>query len=171
VKIPGTGWAEATGPYLLNATSWLSTAYGFWLTTDNGASWKDVKPTGVNYVTGGEYTHTPLRKSALGHYYLGSQQDNGLITSTDGATWTHISGTPWGQYELAFAMGGGRLYLGDFVGNDYQVADEATPGTWTKLPSPPAAGNRGAANLEYDEKHHILYSTNFEGGFFRLVTP
>ena len=169
VKIPGNGWAEATGPYLLNATSWLSTSGGLWLTTDNGAHWKDVKPAGINYVTGGEYTHTPLRKSALGHYYLGSQQDNGLITSTDGATWTHIKGTPNGQYELAFAMGGGRLYLGDMVGNDYEVADEATPGTWKKLPSPPA--QLGPANLEYDEKHHILYSTNFQGGFWRMVTP
>ena len=70
VKVPGDGWGEATGPYLLNGTSWISTTGGLWLTKDNGASWKNVKPSNINYITGGEFTHRPFRKSPLGNYYL-----------------------------------------------------------------------------------------------------
>ncbi len=175
VKVPGDGWGEATGPYLLNATSWLSTLDGLWLTTDNGATWKDVKPADVHYVTGGEYTNKPLRKSALGNYYLPTQQDNGLITSTDGMTWTHINNSPNGSYEIAFAMGGGKLYEGDADAHGYMVADETAPDMWTALPTPTDAQYMGQGwgpyALEYDEDHHILYSTNFQGGFWRMVTP
>jgi len=174
VVIPGTGWEEATGPYLLNATSWLSTAHGLWLTKDNGASWKDIKPSNVNYVTGGEFTHRPFRKSPLGKYYLAVQQENGLITSTDGESWTYIKGTPNFSYPVGFAIGGGRLYLGDVNGGGVQVANEATPDQWTMLPAPDAKYNaniKGSVNLEYDEQHHILYSSNFEGGLWRMVTP
>lgn len=174
VKVPGTGWGEATGPILLNATSWLSTLNGLWLTTDNGATWKDVKPSEVKYVTSGEYTNRPFRKSPAGNYYLGGQQSNGLIMSSDGMNWTYIKGSPNGSYPLGFTVGGGRLYSGDFFENQYQVADEAHPEVWTMLPAPPAQYNgtkKGAVALEYDEEHHLLYSTNFEGGFWRMVTP
>ncbi len=64
--------------------------------------------------------------------------------------------------------------MGDVVGGGVQVADEATPGTWTALPAPPAKFNGsilGPIYLEYDEVHHILYSSNFQGGIWRMVTP
>jgi len=174
VKVPGTGWGEATGPFLLNGTSWISSTNGLWFTKDNGASWKNVKPSNINYITGGEFTHRPFRKSPLGNYYLATQQENGLITSTDGENWTYIKGTPNAQYQVGFAFGGGKLYLGDVVGGGVQVADESKPDTWTALPTPPAAYNgstKGPIYLEYDEEHHILYSSNFEGGLWRIVTP
>jgi hypothetical protein len=85
-----------------------------------------------------------------------------------------LKGTPNAQYQVGFAFGGGRLYLDDVVGGGVQVADEAKPDTWTTLPTQAAefeGSIKGPIYLEYDERHHILYSSNFEGGIWRLVTP
>ena len=67
-----TGWAEQTGPYVIDANTWVYAMLfgGLWLTTDRGASWKNVAPPMVNGVTGGEYTHRPIWQGSDGTYYL-----------------------------------------------------------------------------------------------------
>jgi hypothetical protein len=176
VKIPGaTGWIEQAGPYVLdaNTTLYATMFNGLWLSSDSGASWQDVTPPEVMGATGGEYTHRPFLRSAGGKYYLpGYANQNGLLESSDGKSWSHIAGSPRGAYELGFATGNGKLYLGDFYGKDYEVASESAPSSWAKLPTPPFAANlQGPQSMEYDEAHHVLYSSNFSGGLWRMVTP
>src|SRR5260221_2272552 len=49
-KQPGSSWQEQAGPFVLDATSWLYGApAGPFLTTDHGASWKDVTPSGASF--------------------------------------------------------------------------------------------------------------------------
>jgi hypothetical protein len=52
------------------------------------------------------------------------------------------------------------------------VTKEADPTTWSVIPPPPPpADAEGGKALEYDETHHLLYSSNVSGGLWRLVTP
>jgi hypothetical protein len=67
-------------------------------------------------------------------------------------------------------MGGGNLYLGDYNNKTYDVAAEKSPTTWTRLASP-AALAEGTKSMEYDETHHLLYTSNVSGGLWRMVTP
>jgi hypothetical protein len=175
VPIPGiNGWLEQSGPYALDAmTSLYATIFnGLWLTTDDGAHWKNVTPAEVNGATGGEYTHRRLTKSPLGKYYLpGYGMKNGLLTSSDGKAWSYISNSPNGSYELGFAIGAGHLYLGDFNGKTYQSAAEASPSTWQMMPTPAIPSQaQGPQSMEYIARYHVLYSSNFTGGLWRIVT-
>jgi hypothetical protein len=168
-----SGWAEQTGPYVIDATTWIyATVFnGMWLTTDRGATWKNVTPTGVIGATGGEYTHRPIPQGPDGTYYLPSVSKGGLLSSTDAKTWTLLPGSPSGSYELGFAIGGGHIFLGDRNDGSYNMSTDVKPTTWTSLPKSPAGANEGAVFLDYDDKHHVLYSSNFEGGTWRMVIP
>jgi hypothetical protein len=51
------------------------------------------------------------------------------------------------------------------------VADEADATKWEELPPPyTTPADTGGVFLDYDSDHHILYSSNFGGGAWRLVT-
>ena len=93
------------------------------------------------------------------------------MSSADGRTWSLLPGSPNGSYELGLAVGGGHVFMGDRNGLTYNVASDVKPTTWTALPKSPAGANEGAVFLEYDDAHHVLYSSNFEGGTWRMVTP
>jgi hypothetical protein len=167
------GWAEQTGPYVIDATTWVyATLFdGLWLTTDRGGSWSDITPADVGGATGGEYTHRPIWQGADGTYYLPSTSKGGLMKSADGKTWSLITGSPSGSYQLGFAIAGGHLYMGDRNGRSYAEASESDTTSWSDLPDSPADTNEGAVFMEYDDAHHLLYSSNFEGGLWRMVTP
>jgi photosystem II stability/assembly factor-like uncharacterized protein len=167
------GWAEQTGPYVIDATTWIYAALfdGIWLTTDRGATWTSIAPSGVGGATGGEYTHRPILRGSDGTYYLPSYNKGGLMKSTDGRAWSFIAGSPNGSYELGLAIGGGHVFIGDRNGLTYDMAPDVNPTTWTSLTKSPATANEGAVFMEYDEAHHVLYSSNFEGGLWRMVTP
>jgi hypothetical protein len=60
------------------------------------------------------------------------------------------------------------IYLGDSQSGTYSVTTDP-PTTWSTmppLPSRPALLNvlTGSVYLQYDAAHHILYSSNFQGG-------
>ena len=172
VRIPNPtgGWVERTGPYAIDATSWLyaTPGTGIFLTTDHGATWNNATPKGVTGAAGGEFTHHPLFASPLGHYYLPGAP-SGLLRSNDGHSWSLMPGTTLGG-ELCVAMGGGKLYMADFNSGSYRVAVESDTPQWTTFPSPftVGGGKQGPIFLEYDEAHHILYSSNFTGGVWRV---
>jgi photosystem II stability/assembly factor-like uncharacterized protein len=167
------GWAEQTGPYLLDANSlvYATLDAGIWLTTDHGAHWSNVAPAGVTGATGGEYTHRPLMPSN-GTYYLPSYNAGGLLISKDvGHTWSRVPNTPKGSYPIGLAVGGGKVFLGDYVAKTFSVAQETDLMTWTALPAIPAPGDaEGSKSLEYDDTHHLLYTSNISGGLWRIVT-
>jgi len=68
-------------------------------------------------------------------------------------------------------MGGDNLYSSDQWSNGYHVASQSDVTHWATL-APPAtlADGLGAPYLAFDQDHHILYSSNFAGGLYRLVT-
>jgi hypothetical protein len=177
VKIPNPAgsWVERSGTYVVNATSWLYTtlASGIFLTTDHGASFKNITPSGVSGAAGGEFTHRPLSKSAGGYYYLPAFNKSGLLRSTDGLAWSVVPGVPSNLgTELCVTAGAGNVYVGDFQSGNYYVAPESDLTHWSQLPTPyPVTQSaQGPIFLEYDEAHHVLYSSDFTGGTWRIVT-
>jgi hypothetical protein len=172
-------WAEQAGPYVLNANSWIyqTVWQGIWLTQDRGATWRNVTPSG-NVVggTSGEFTHRPIWQGRDGTYYLPSFDqggtNGGLLRSADGLAWSLIPGSPRGGHYHGFAVAGGRIFLAN--GDDatqYSVTSDP-PTTWSPLPNPPVADpKQGAAFLEYDVAHKVLYSSNFNNGVWRIVIP
>jgi hypothetical protein len=63
------------------------------------------------------------------------------------------------------------MYSSDQWSATYHVASLTDPTKWSSFP-PPAAlpKDQGAPFLDYDQAHHILYSSNFAGGVWRVVT-
>ncbi|HEV8244339.1 MAG TPA: hypothetical protein VGP93_01090, partial [Polyangiaceae bacterium] len=109
----------------------------------------------------------PLVAAPDGTFYLPS--DAGVVKSQDnGASFTLIPGTAGGY---GFAIGDGKLYICPEFNLNYQTASLDDLTSWTKLPDPPSrAENRGSAFMDYDESHHLLFSSNFQGGLFRMLT-
>jgi len=182
VKVPvvgATGWQEQTGPYLLNATTWIHATLGtgIWLTTDDGVSWSNVAPKGVGGATGGEYTMHPFLPTASGNYYLPSSGPSGLLRSAGiGQPWTAIANAPAGNYNVAFAAGGGHLFIGDGYGGALYMAEESDPTKWSKLPLPPVQDTGwGVWYLDYDTTNHLLYALIQKpwswSGLWRIVVP
>jgi hypothetical protein len=169
---PSGGWVERSGPVLINQTSWLYTTIfnGMFVTTNNGASWQNITVAGTTGAAGGEFTHRTFVPSPNGYYYLPSVSRGGLLRSKDALSWELLPASPQGA-ELCVTYGGGNLYMADFQGGDYHVAPESDLTKWTTIPAPfqVTGSKQGAIYLEYDEAHHILYSSNFTGGLWRLV--
>jgi hypothetical protein len=162
----GLGFQENAGAYLIGANNWLyaDPATSTFRTTDHGKTWKLVGPG----AQGGEGRARPLVAAPDGAFYLPS--DHGVLTSADeGASWTLLPNTPM---SYGFAIGGGHLYTSPEFIASYKTASLSDPKTWTAMPTPPSrAPNRGAAFMDYDEAHHLLYTSNLQGGLFRMVTP
>jgi hypothetical protein len=168
LSIPGaTGWASGAGAWILDAKTWLFTSatYNVWLTTDDGATWKKVSSATT---TGGKTLIGPFYPSnKTGHYYLSALE--GMIESDDGMSWKLI---PNSGRSVGFAMGDGRLYSADLWTTTYRVANESDLTKWTVLPPPAGlAADTGSPYLAYDAVQHILYSSNWFGGLWRLATP
>jgi photosystem II stability/assembly factor-like uncharacterized protein len=183
MKVPGTMWHEGGGPQVLDAKSWIYTAPfdGMFLTEDHGANWREITPTGVIGATNGEGTHRPLRPAPDGNYYLaGYKQDGsggGLLQSADGRTWSVIPNTPHSSVTGgATAFDVARIFLADRESMAYRAAQFTDLGQWTSIPTPDGLVSingygEGGSYLEYDDVHGVLYSSNLEGGLWRLAMP
>lgn len=171
VPIPDAqGWVAGAGAFILGPSSWLFATYslGLWLTEDHGATWTDVTPAGASGSTSGKTIILPFYPSDTGNYYLAAME--GILQSVDGRSWTLLPGS--GGRSVGLAMGGGRLYSADQWSAIYRTADESDLSNWTDI-APPAElpADQGAPYLAYDSAHHILYSSNWAGGLWRIVTP
>ena len=175
VPVPGQSWAPGAGAFILSATSWLFGTYssGLWLTTDRGTTWSNVTPSGASGSTAGKTICVPFYPNPIdGRYYLPSMEGILRSTSSDGRTWSLLPNS--GGRSVGFAMGGGYLYSADQWSTTYHFASQGDPTKWSTLPGQPAAAlptNLGAPYLAYDAVHHVLYSANFAGGLWRVVTP
>jgi hypothetical protein len=166
-KQPGSGWQEQAGPFILDASSWVYGApAGLFLTTDHGATWKDVTPSGASF-GGGEVENHEIHRGRDGTYYLTTY--SGIAKSADGHTWSLIPNS--GGRSVGFASCNGQLYSSDQWGSGYHTASDADNTKWSVVPPPPAPGNMGAPFIDCDAAHHLLYSSNFAGGLWRLVLP
>jgi photosystem II stability/assembly factor-like uncharacterized protein len=159
------GFQENAGAYLLGPDNWIyaDPATSTYRTTDHGKTWKVVGPG----AQGGESRARPIPVAPDGAYYLPT--DHGVLKSADqGASWAMLANSPM---SFAFAIGDGQLYTCPEFSPSFRTASLADPTSWSALPSPALrAPNWGSAFLDYDGAHHILYSSSFQGGLFRMVT-
>jgi len=166
----GNSWVAGAGALILNASTWLFGTYakGLVLTTDHGATWKDVTPSGASGSTSGKTIIMPFVPSASGNYYLAAME--GILRSSDGKAWSLIPNS--GGRSVGLAMGDGHLFSSDQWSATYHTALESNLAVWSSV-APPSAlpKDQGAPYLAYDAAHHLLYSSNWAGGLWRLTTP
>ena len=169
-------WSGLDGPgqTMINATTWFyatNGGSGLWRTSTGGVStggnpaWTQVYNGSVN---GGVYV------ASDGTYYAGG---NNIILSTDqGTTWNAIANSPSaGSMNGSSPMvdDGTLLYFGDNGG--YWTTPIGGSPTITMIASTPVAPDAGGSPLAdvayvaYDPAHHLLYSSNMDGGFWRYV--
>jgi hypothetical protein len=156
------------GAFILDHNRWLLGSFnsGLWLTTDDGTAFKEVASQNTG---NGKTLNRPFMPQADGVFYLTSLQ--GMLKSSDGLSWSLIPNS--GGRESGFASGDNSLFAADAYTLSYHRASLSSISTWTSMPAPPAqlaAGLGGAYVMDYDSDHHILYSSNYPGGLWRLVT-
>jgi hypothetical protein len=163
-------WSEGDGQTMVNATTWFfgSLFVGIWRTTNAGAAWTQV-----------------FKGNAAGDLYVGSDGTfyvcglgAGVLHSTDGVAWSPLPKSP----ACGGNSNGGGMIAGDgktmFISNGsggqaptggwYYSATDPNPATWTSLRSPTSM-SQGGISIAYDRDHHILYSSNYIAGMWRLV--
>ena len=155
--------------FLDNAKTWLwaSSSNGFWRTEDAGATWKHITPE----IKEAHPQGSQIYRAKNGTFYLAAS--DGVFRSADGKDWTMIDGT--GPLAGGLVSDGKTMYMSNNYyfdyGKDLQTyftAPEDTGAPWTKLPSP---GLVNGGSLGFDAGHHLLFSSNFKAGFFRVVVP
>ncbi len=172
-------WLGADGPgqTMVNAKTWFygtNGCSGLWRTTTGGVSpdgtssaWTEVYNGCVN---GAVY------QASNGGFFTGG---NGIHGSADGISWLAMSGSPTATSingSNPIVDDGQTLYVGG--GNGYYTAPLGAGSlTFTKILSTPLtsvpaspAQEAPAGTLAYDSVHHVLYSANLDGGFWRYVT-
>jgi hypothetical protein len=155
---PGDGWIEGAAPVTLGPTTFLfSSAFGgTYYTNDKGATWEKVA------TSGGEQVY----QAGDGTMYLGS--GNGVMKSVDhGHRWTPIPKSPVADGLIG---NGTRIFAtatANTGGHPFYNASESDPTTWTNMQG--TTFKQGGSHLAYDPDHHILYSSNYQGGLSRVV--
>lgn len=167
IKTPNAMWEEGAGPWVLGAKSWLYAGLELYLTVDSGSTWSKVTPAGAWSFSGGEVQVHTIPQGTDGTYYLASSQ--GIVKSGDGKVWSLVPN--FSSRVVGFAVGNGSLYASDQWSAGYYTASQSNPDMWTKLPAPMLPEGSGAPYLAIDSAHHVLYSSNFNTGLWREVTP
>jgi len=144
---------------------WASQSSGFWRTEDSGATWSQVNQVNKEAHPQG----SQIYRAKNGTFYLASA--DGVSRSADGKAWSLIPMT--GPLAGGLVSDGTTMYLStSFYGNwgkdlhPYLTAPESTGTPWTQMASP---GMTNGGTLGLDEDHHLLYSSNFQQGFWRVV--
>jgi len=169
VPAPESG-NEQCGPYIHDSTTliYASGQSGAYLTTNDEPS-SDAAPTWnqINQGANGADTGLQAYRATSGKYYIAS--DYGvLVGSPDFRTWTLDTESP---RPLTFIVGTGQTLFAASRSEKYFTADEAAPTTGTELTAggtPPTVAGRW---LVYDDSHHLLYSSSWGDGLYRLATP
>jgi hypothetical protein len=172
----GQSWSEGDGQTMIDANTWFYGALfgGIWRTSNAGSSWTQVYKGNA----AGDVYH-----ASDGSLYAGGTGN--VLHSADGISWTAVPNSK----ACGGNSNGGRMLTGDgttmFVsdgrglgwnqtqppaGGWYYSTSETSPTTWTSLNSP-ATMMSGGISIAYDKDHHILYSSNYVSGFWRLVVP
>lgn len=154
---------------------WSSQVDGLWRTSDGGASWAQLTTQGANHLQA-----TQMMRALDGTFVLAGMGD--LWTSprgTSAGAWTSVEGSgplPGGVVSDGTHIYTSNCYYVGFceVGSTrpfYFRASESDPTSWSTLPfAPPAEMHHTGGVLGYDRAHHVLYSSNLDRGFWRIVT-
>jgi hypothetical protein len=165
-------WPDDDGVRVVNATTWIwGGSEVFFVTTDNGHTWK--AETGATVYGNGEGCTQPLERAKDGAYYVGI---DGVLRSTDGINWS----LAWGMNQCqtpsqapaveGFTVSTTMIYGAS--GNSFYSAPLSDYANWSPMPGPAALTSAALADyLAYDSAHHLLYASCWTEGLFRIVTP
>jgi hypothetical protein len=169
-------WTEGDGQTIVNDTTWFfgSLFGGIWRTDSAGASWTQVYSGNAD---GNVYV------ASDGTFY--SCGGSSLLRSVDGVSWSPLANSK----QCGGNSNGGAMIAGDgqtmFTSNGsglgwmqtqppaggwYYSTTETNPTTWMSLNSPTTMLS-GGISIAYDKDHHMLYSSNYVAGFWRVVVP
>jgi hypothetical protein len=161
------GSEDQTVWFLNDGSTWAyaSQSNGMWLTMDHASTWRLVNASWGGH-NGGQMYRTPA-----GAFYLAAPP--GILRSVDGQSWTLDPNA--GSLMIGMTGDGTTLYAsrGPYAQTPayqpYLTSSENDGTHWAQMPSP--ALSNGGYELGYDGDHHVLYSSNFTAGFWRVVTP
>jgi hypothetical protein len=170
IIIAGVSGGEHTLLEFLTSTRWLfGTQSAVFISDDSGSHWTQIP--GTHSIVHHQQTY----RTASGHFFQSTWE--GLMYSPDGAfnTWTMVAGSPTAAVGVA---GDGTHVWTSYAGpwnapcapnlQPYYETSETSPGTMTQMTSPKMRD--GGLFMAYDPTHHVLYSSNFCGGVWRMVT-
>jgi photosystem II stability/assembly factor-like uncharacterized protein len=153
--------------FLGNSSTWLvgTVANGYWRTTNAGASWKQVAKVGLT--DGG---------SEMYHAHDGSW----YVTAFGTILRSHNGGRSWtsadvpDQPYMGLIGDGKHLYSGGVTAGGttsdrryYITAPESSGTHWVQFNS--QALFDGPMSMTYDRVHHIIYSSNWRAGVWKLA--
>jgi photosystem II stability/assembly factor-like uncharacterized protein len=169
VPAPESG-NEQCGPYIHDATTliYASGQVGAYLTTNEDPG-SDAAPTWTKISQGANGGDTGLLAyhAASSRYFLAS--DYGVLAgSPDFLTWTLDTTSP---RPLTFIVGTGHTLFASSRTEKFFTADEADPTAWTELAAGGTPPHLAGRWLVYDDVHHLLYSSSWGDGLYRLATP
>jgi hypothetical protein len=157
---PNLGY-EAVGSAIINANTWLTFEpfSGIYLTQNAGQTWTHAYKGPAAEQTGGLYKHGD------GNYYAASF--DGVLKSADGIKWTLIPDSPR-SFTIA---GDGTTVWVSMWDEDPEVAYWTSTGnltSWKAYASPKM--KIGSWYMRYDRDHNLLYTSNMQGGLWRVKT-
>jgi hypothetical protein len=176
ILAPAVGSNEANGVYILNATTMLygTPEDGLYLTTnDDGATSAPAWTKVGQGVSGAGSGYPPYRSHAAcpgggspGCYFVASPY--GVVASPDFLSWATVPNSP----PCRSLVGTGtNLYATDFNSFTYWTAPESQPTSWPQVDAGGAPiGDNGGVYIVYEGQHHLLYTSNFDVGLWRLAT-
>jgi len=161
---------EGSALQFLTSDSWLfsSSSNGMWSSTDHGAHWTQIPNAQISHGAG------QLYRAPNGSYFLGSA--TGVLYSANGSAWETVPGS--GNNAAGVVGDGTTVWTGmaypfnptqrpTTPAQLFRTAQISAPTTWTTLASPSLTS--GGTVLAYDPDRHILYSTNYWEGVYRVV--
>jgi hypothetical protein len=163
------GWFEGGGLIVVKGGLWIWCGSTMMVTSNAGESWEPDSLVGGGSCEA-EYTIRGFLPAANGKYYLGSRA--GVLTSADGAKWSHIAGTSGNMVMVT--QGSQRVFVADQWKPLLWSATLDDDATWTELPAPAQisqGSDGGIPFLAYDDAHGVLYASMFSGGVARMVVP
>lgn len=165
-------WVGTEGQvvYFLNDSKtwlWASSSNGYWRTENAGSSWTKISPD----INEAHPQSSQIIRVKDGTFYLAAS--DGVFRSPDGKSWSKIDGT--GPLAGGLVSDGTTIYMSNnyyfSYGTDlhpYFTATEDKGAPWKPMNSP---GMSSGGSLGYDPGHHLLFSSNFQSGFYRVVVP
>ena len=162
----GLGWSEGGGPYVIDRDLLLLAVPfgGLFLTEDHGETWKNVAPEFSNGATGGGNS---LFRAPDGTWLMPSL--GGVMQSRDARSWTLLPDS--GGITVGLAGGRGQLFTSDQWHRVYHTAslDDLGSGFHELESDGLPVDDQGAPYLAFDADHGLLFSSNFNGGFWRYA--
>jgi photosystem II stability/assembly factor-like uncharacterized protein len=149
---------QATGEG--DGDTWLVTDNGFWRTSDAGETWDKVSDAGSPHGTNDFFYASNGDLYAGAWQYLQKSTDNGL-------TWVALSNLPYSVYYSVAGDGDNLYAMADTSSEGYYTSPETDGLNWSLYEST-SNPTRGPIKMHFEPVNRIMYSSNWDGGFWAM---